>query len=139
MSRFWFTLLFSLTALLVAACQQQANPLLGGDAGPPLVTTALVEREALPFERGFRGRTVAADEVELLARVAGYLDAHVAADGSRVAEGALLYRIEQAGYRAELARAEGKLAQMRAQLANAEIDLKRQQALWEKQATTENV
>ncbi len=132
------------TALLILAaaaasggCGRQNDAMFGGDQGPPRVVTVAVQQETLPFQRRFPGETRSLKDITLVAPVAGFLDAQPAPDGSLVKAGAPLYRIRQSRYQADLTHAEGTLTAAKAQLANSEVSLGRQEELWKKRNTSE--
>ena len=100
-------------------------PILGCEPGkpaavappPPTVVVATVERRDVPIYADNVARTEAKDTVEVFARVKATLVAREFAEGSVVAAGAVLYRLDPAEYRAILDSAE-------ALVAKAEADLK---------------
>jgi len=125
------------TTALVASCGKQNNAMFGGEQGPPRVVTTPVRQETLPFQRRFPGETRSLKDITLVAPVAGFLDAQPAPDGSMVKANAALYRIRRARYQADLTHAEGTLTAAKAQLANSEVSLARQEELWKKRNTSE--
>lgn len=130
--------LFSLAAIAaLGGCDKPQGGMFEGDRGPPRVATVAVRQEVLPFARRFPGETLSQKDIALVAPVAGYLESQLAADGSLVSAQAPLYRIRRARYQADATHAEGALAAARAQLANTEVSLGRQEALWKKRNTAE--
>ena len=92
---------------------------------PPDVTVTRPIEQDVTEMLEFPGRTAAVDNVELRARVSGYvLHVHFK-DGSDVKAGDLLYEIDPAPYAAALAQIEGTLASTVAKLKTQELDLNR--------------
>jgi membrane fusion protein, multidrug efflux system len=90
-------------------------------AAPPLkVSVMTVVARTLPIYRTFPAATQAIRSVAILARVTGYLVERGASDGTDVASGALLYRIDAKDYQAALAQARASHTQ-----ANASLDYSR--------------
>jgi multidrug efflux system membrane fusion protein len=98
---------------------------------PPTVKVALPEqREVVEFGE-FTGRTQASDIVEIRARVQGYLEPieQPFEEGGPVESGQLLFRIEQAPFRAKVDAANARLAQAQAALKLANANLARAEKL----------
>jgi membrane fusion protein (multidrug efflux system) len=72
------------------------------------------------------GRIIAEKTVNLVARVTGFLEQRLFRQGSDVAEGQLLYVIEQPPYQAAVAQSQAAVAQAEAQLSKAITTLNRQ-------------
>jgi RND family efflux transporter MFP subunit len=88
----------------------------GGAPPPPSVTVAKpVVREVVEDDE-FIGRFEAIDEVDIRARVGGYLQQVHFTDGAIVAEGDLLFTIDQRPFQAALAEAEANLKIARSQV-----------------------
>ena len=80
------------------------------------------------------GQTRGAEEVEVRARVEGYLDSVEFDEGSVVRKGQRLYTIDPREYEAAVAEAKARLAQAEADLARNEQDVARYQPLVEENA-----
>ena len=106
----------------------------GGKAPPPAVTVAAVASQSVGREARFIGAIKAIQSVDLKARVEGFLEQVAFEQGSKVEQGALLYQIEQAPYKADLAGAEGQLAAAKANLDSAQASLEDKQANFERQS-----
>jgi len=106
----------------VLAHAQQAPPV---DVAKPLVRS-IVEYDV------YTGRFEAVDRVEIRSRVSGYLEEVGFEDGETVAQGALLFVIDQRTFRAEIARAEATVAAAEAQRALAQLELDRATQLAER-------
>lgn len=78
-----------------------------------------------------------ADEVNLVARVEGFLRKRHFAEGSRVRKGELLYEIEPELYSAKVKAAQAKLTKAQVAGKNADTDYKRQRRLLSTKAVSE--
>jgi membrane fusion protein (multidrug efflux system) len=117
--------LITALALLVATPAIAQMP--GGP--PPAVGVVAAKQQAITQSSEYIARIQATNRVNLVARVAAYLDEVLFTDGAEVKKGQLLYRLEQGPFQADVQAKEASIAQFRAQLRNAEIVLQRAQAL----------
>ncbi|HSH84977.1 MAG TPA: efflux RND transporter periplasmic adaptor subunit [Guyparkeria sp.] len=104
---------------------------------PPAVVVAEVSAQPISDPARFSGTVEAIQEVDIVARVQGFIDEIAFKAGDRVAEGDVLFRIESAPYAAAVAGAEAQLAQAKAQLLNANQELSRQQTLRERSVASQ--
>ncbi|MDF1824817.1 MAG: efflux RND transporter periplasmic adaptor subunit [Verrucomicrobiales bacterium] len=125
-----FTALASL-ALLVSCGGERDEAVV---PGPPEITVAKAIARDLTEWDEYVGRLAAIDDVELRARVSGYLEATHFKDGQMVNVGDLLFTIDPRPYQAQVDRASASLSQARASLALATTNLKRAEALLETNA-----
>jgi RND family efflux transporter MFP subunit len=112
----WAGLICSVFLFFPAGCQEQPPPPLP----PPQVTVAQPVQQMVTDYLELSGTTQAVYTVELVARVAGYLEKIFFQDGQMVKKGQLLFRIQQDTYRDELQQAEGQFLLQKAQLAYAQ-------------------
>ena len=98
-------------------------------AAPPAVGVVAATRQPITQSSDYIGRIQATNRVNLVARVAAYLEEVLFTEGAEVKKGQLLYRLEQAPFRADVQAREALVAQFKAQLQNAELVLARGQAL----------
>ena len=98
----------------------------GGQPPAPKVAVAAAYSKMIVEETVFLGRGEAVDKADIVARVDGFLQEKLVADGEVVPEGQPLFRIEADRYRNELAAKRADLARAEAnlQLANAELSRK---------------
>ena len=96
---------------------------------PPAVGIVAVTRQPITQSSEYIGRIQATNRVNLVARVAAYLDQVLFTEGSEVRKGDLLYRLEQAPFRADVKAREATVAQFKAQLRNAQAVLARAETL----------
>jgi len=121
-----------LSALLVASLFAYAlSPALAQAPGapPPSVGVIKAEQTAITETSEFVGRIQAADRVSLTARVTAFLDQRLFTEGSEVAAGDLLYRLERPPFENSAQQAEAALADAQARLENANIRLARAREL----------
>ncbi len=115
---------------LLAACEQQAETSAATPASPPPAVTviSLQPTEVTPGF-GFNGRVVAVDEVQLRARVTGFLEQRRFEEGADVQAGDLLFVIEKAPYQAVVEQRRAELASAEANRANTAVQLQRGEEL----------
>ncbi|MEX2963120.1 efflux RND transporter periplasmic adaptor subunit [Microbulbifer sp. TYP-18] len=90
---------FTLLLLLVGGCSDQGDK--PQQKPPPVEVLAVQEQPVIPrFE--FVGRVEATDELEVRARVEGYIENRLFEEGSLVQKGQLLYQIDPAPFEATL-------------------------------------
>src|SRR5262245_742810 len=101
---------------------------------PPSVQVAQVIQHDVPIYAEAVGQTRGSKEVEIRARVEGYIQSVDFAEGSPVQQGQLLFKIDPGPLEATAAQAKGKLAEAEADLARASQDVARYKPLAEKNA-----
>jgi RND family efflux transporter MFP subunit len=101
---------------------------------PPAVTVAAVQQRDVTEWEELSGRFEAVESVEVRPRVSGYIDKVVFTEGTEVRKSDLLFQIDARPYQAELARAEGEVAQARSAAALAGRTLERSRPLAASQA-----
>jgi membrane fusion protein, multidrug efflux system len=117
-------------AALLAACDQQAETAAATAATPPpTVTVISVQPTEVTPGAGFNGRVVAVDEVQLRARVPGFLEKRLFEEGADVAAGDLLFVIEKAPYQAVVDQRQAELASAEANRVNTALQLRRGEEL----------
>ncbi len=111
--------------------QDQQGPRRGGSfmgAVPVNAQQVRVDRFAVQLKA--LGTVTAWNAVSVTSQVGGELDKVLFSEGQFVEKGTLLAQIDPRNYQAALLQAEGSLQETRAQLASAELDLKRYQGLY---------
>jgi RND family efflux transporter MFP subunit len=129
----WITVSVLLT--LPAGCKEQPKP---QPPPPPKVTVAQPVRQPVTDNLDLTGNTQAIYTVQLVARVAGYLEKVLFQDGQRVKKGQPLFVIQQNTYEDNLRQAEATIAQYRAQLQYAESQLTRYSKLIQDDAAAQS-
>jgi multidrug efflux system membrane fusion protein len=100
------------------------------EAPPPPVTFATAKAENVPLTIDTFGNSVTIADVILQAQVGGTLLRYAVAEGAMVKKGDLVAEIDPAPYQAAVQEAQGNLDSAKAQLANAQVTLQRQQELY---------
>jgi multidrug efflux system membrane fusion protein len=120
--RFLLAEVFIALVLLSAGCRRpSANP----EPSRPTVTVATVQREELVEWDEFTGHTVAAENVEVRARVSGHLQEVNFQAGQLVKQGDILFTIDPRWHKAEFERASAEYERAKVRLQNAEREAKR--------------
>ena len=114
----WFPLL----TVVVTACPKAAPP---PPPPPPEVEVAPVVQQDVPIYLENIGQTRGSVDVEIRARVEGFLETVDFQEGTFVKKGALLFTIDPKPFQATLAKERGRYAEAEAQLAKARQDVAR--------------
>jgi len=131
--------LFWAAAALSAALAGCGRGETGGQKSAPVVEVFAAEVRTIPQRRERVGALRAVHQVDVRARVRGFLEARKFDEGQLVGEGDVLFEIDPSTYRVRLREAQGALARARAAVTRAERDLERAQGLFEQQATSESL
>ena len=102
----------------MAACYKQG----GGRPRPPQpaeVSVLTVKAQTVPVVFEFVGQTESSQQVEIRARVNGFLEKRVYTEGSFVKPGQVLFLMDAKPFDADLKAAKGELAQQQARLTTA--------------------
>lgn len=119
----------------VAACKSEQNKYV--EPPPPKVTVAQpIVQEVIDYLE-FTGTTRPFEDVEVRARVAGFLQSMHFTSGTRVEKGALLFEIDPKEYQAELHASQAELTSANAQLKRAQTELNRSETLFKQKAGAE--
>jgi membrane fusion protein (multidrug efflux system) len=110
------------TLALCAACHKPATL---PPAGAAEVTVMKVEPHDTPVDFEFTAQTQSSREVEIRARVDGFLDKRVYTEGQRVHAGQTLFLMDPKPFEAALQTAKGELAQQQARLHVTKANLAR--------------
>jgi membrane fusion protein (multidrug efflux system) len=108
------------TGLAGCSKEEKAPP-----AQPLQVTAVSVTPRDTPVSFEFVAQTESSREVEIRARVNGFLDKRLYTEGNMVRVGQPLFQMDRKPFEAALQSAEGQLEQQRARLAVAEANLRR--------------
>lgn len=111
-----------------ASCGPKAENQVAPPKPPEVTVSQVVERPVIDFEE-FTGRMAAPQNVEIRARVRGYLNTVNFTDGQEVKAGTLLFEIDPRTFEAELKNAEGQKAQWIAKSEKAKADVARYENL----------
>jgi len=110
-----------IACVMLAACKKAPPP----SYPPPAVTVLKVQPEKVEAKLDYVGQAEASKSVEVRSQVTGVIVARPYTEGTDVAQGTVLYRIDPTIYEAALRSAQGTLANAQARLANAERNLDR--------------
>ncbi|ATJ83507.1 efflux RND transporter periplasmic adaptor subunit [Halomonas beimenensis] len=118
-------------SLMLVACgqgeppQQQAAAADAGQAPPQPKPVMTLARQDIPLDKSYPAKLRSENEVTLVARVTGFLEARRFEPGEVVEEGEALYAIEPDLYEATVAQREADLESAQAELARAQRDATR--------------
>ncbi|WP_246217417.1 efflux RND transporter periplasmic adaptor subunit, partial [Paraburkholderia panacisoli] len=110
------------TLALCAGCHKPAAP---PSTGPAEVTVMTVEPRDTPVDFEFTAQTESSREVQIRARVDGFLDRRVYTEGQLVHTGQTLFLMDPKPFEAALQTAKGQLAQQQARLYVTKANLAR--------------
>jgi membrane fusion protein, multidrug efflux system len=94
-------------------------------APPPAVSVMPVAVREVTETGDFIGRVTAIDKVDLVARVPGFIEQRLFTEGQKVKTGDLLFRLEQATYKAAVEQQRANLARAKATAVNTALQLQR--------------
>ena len=109
----------------------------GGEMPPSAVTVVTLKAEDVTLTASLPGRVVASAEAELRPQVGGLIVERLFEEGSHVAEGDPLYRIDPRTYEAAVAQAQAALAQAQAQADSARREAERVVTLRDRRVASE--
>jgi membrane fusion protein (multidrug efflux system) len=125
------SILVSLGAIALVLCagcgRDGGSP--AGALPPPPVKVMTVEPRDLPLYREFVGQTRGRQDVDVRARVQGYVQTINFRPGTSVKAGDLLFTLDKRPYEAALAQAKASEAQLRSQYQQARSDAQRYEEL----------
>ncbi len=137
-------LIFILALLPVVGCGGKGAKPGDGGAKPIEVTAVTVGARDVPVTYEFVGQTQSSRQVNIQARVSGFLEKRVYTEGSMVKEGDVLFLMDAKPFQVQVQAQEAALARQQASLEVARADLERtkplaaQDALSQKDLDTAN-
>ncbi|HTC12037.1 MAG TPA: efflux RND transporter periplasmic adaptor subunit [Acetobacteraceae bacterium] len=123
------------TLLALTACKKE-NAYV--PPPPPEVGVAKPLQQAVTPYLEVTGNTVAFNQVDLQARIQGFLQEINYTDGSMTTQGTTLFVIEPAPYKAQLDQAQATLASAQAKLVQSQAELTRQSTLLRQNVSAQN-
>ncbi len=132
-SVFIFLILGVTLVFLTVSCGEEEQPV---GAAPEVQVVKAIKMD-VPITGEWVGQTLGAVDIELRARVEGWLTGIYFKEGSEVRQGALLYSIDATELQEAVAQAEGKVAAVRTLLTQADEDVKRYTPLAEAGAVSQ--
>jgi RND family efflux transporter MFP subunit len=133
----WSPLAVLGAALLLAGCNEKSKQAAAPPALP--VTVAHPTQRTVTDWDEFTGRFNAVEQVEVRARVTGFVTSVDFKDGAIVKAGDLLYTIDPRQYEAAAEQAQGQLDDAKAKVDLAQKELERATTLIKTQAISENI
>jgi membrane fusion protein (multidrug efflux system) len=127
------TLITCLTLAATAACSKKEAP----PPPPPEVQVAEVVQKDVPIYIELVGATLGSEDVEIRARVEGYLASVNFTEGSFIKKGQLLYKIDPQPFQAALDQAQANLETARTRLEKTNNDVARYKPLAEQKAVSQ--
>jgi membrane fusion protein (multidrug efflux system) len=129
----WMLVVVAIAVAQTAACEKPVP----AAPPPPEVYVAPVIQQDVPVYLDLVGQTQGFQDVDIRARVEGFLETVNYREGSFVRRGDLLYQIDPRPLRATLAQANAELSTAQARLAKADNDVARYTPLVAKQAVSQ--
>src|SRR6267378_244409 len=120
--------------LLIAGCSNEAPP---SQRPAPVVSVVTVTPQAIPYIVSFVAQTESSRQVDIVARVSGFLDRIAYPEGELVKEGQLLFQLDQKPFEAQLDAAKGEVLAQQARYTTAEATLKRVKPLAQQNAMSQ--
>jgi membrane fusion protein (multidrug efflux system) len=120
---------------LAAGCSKEAPP---PQRPVPQVTAITVEPRDIPFVPNFVAQTESSQQVNIVARVSGFLDKIAYREGELVKEGQLLFQLDPKPFRAQLESARGELQAQQARFTTAQANLGRVKPLAQQNALSQS-
>ena len=127
----WFTA----AAALAAGCSKEAPP---PQRPAPEVTVVTVQPRDIPYTPNFVAQTESSRQVNIVARVSGYLDKIAYQEGEVVKEGQLLFQLDPKPFQAQLEAAQGELQSQQARFTTAQANLGRVKPLAQQNALSQS-
>ena len=116
---------------LVAACSKEAPP---PPRPPPQVSVLTVEPTSIPYTPVFVAQTESSRQVNIVARVSGFLDRIAYQEGELIKQGQLMFQLDPKPFQAQLNAARGELEAQQARYATAQVTYGRVKPLAEQDA-----
>ncbi|MBK9243308.1 MAG: efflux RND transporter periplasmic adaptor subunit [Burkholderiales bacterium] len=110
-------------AVALAGCSKQAPPAPQRPA--PEVSVVTIRPQTIPFVVSYVAQTESSRQVDIVARVSGFLDKIAYREGDLVREGQLLFQLDPKPFQAQLEAARGELQAQQARLKTAGATLAR--------------
>ena len=127
-------LAFVTVAALAAGCSKEAPP---PQRPVPEVTVVTVAPREIPYAMNFVAQTESSRQVDIVARVSGFLDRIAYQEGELVKEGQLLFQLDPKPFEAQLEAARGELQAQQARFTTAQANLGRVKPLAQQNALSQ--
>ena len=120
-----------LAAASIAGCSKEQA---AAERPAPQVGVVAVTPATIPYIVSFVAQTESSRQVQVVARVSGFLDKIAYQEGDLVKEGQLLFQLDQKPFQAQLDAAQGELLAQKARFSTAKANLDRVKPLAEMDA-----
>ena len=120
---------------VAAGCSKEAPP---PQRPVPEVTVITIEPKDIPYVTNFVAQTESSRQVNIVARVSGYLDKIAYQEGEVVKEGQLLFQLDPKPFQAQLEAARGELQSQQARFTTAQANLGRVKPLAQQNALSQS-
>jgi len=127
-------LVLTALAVLVVGCSKETPP---PQRPVPEVTVVSVQPQDIPYTPSFVAQTESSRQVNIVARVSGFLDKIAYQEGQLVKEGQLLFQLDPKPFQAQLAAARGELQSQQARFTTAQANLGRVKPLAQQNALSQ--
>ncbi|MBV8400097.1 MAG: efflux RND transporter periplasmic adaptor subunit [Acetobacteraceae bacterium] len=131
----WGGLLALSIVTALGACKQENR--FAAPPPPKVGVARPVQQKVTPYFES-TGNTESVAQIDLVARVKGFLSSIDYQDGSYVKQGTQLFVIEQAPYQAQLQQAQAQLVVAKAQLVQSQAEFERQKTLLRQDVTAQS-
>jgi len=129
--RFPYSRWAALAVVVLAGCTKEAPP---PQRPPPQVSVLAITPQTIPEVSTFVAQTESSQQVDILARVSGFLDRIEYQEGDLVKQGQILFQIDPKPFQAQLDAAKGELLAQQARHTTAAANLNRVKPLAEQNA-----
>jgi membrane fusion protein (multidrug efflux system) len=120
---------------VLASCSKEAPP---PQRPAPQVTIITVQPQNISVTASFVAQTESSRQVNIVARVSGYLDKIAYQEGEVVKEGQVLFQLDPKPFRAQLEAARGELQSQQARFTTAQSNLSRVKPLAQQNALSQS-
>ncbi len=120
---------------IVAGCSKEAPP---PPRPVPEVTVITVQAQTIPYVASFVAQTESSRQVNIVARVSGFLDRIAYREGEVVKQGQLLFQLDPKPFQAQLEAARGELQAQQARFTTATANLGRVKPLARQNALSQS-
>ena len=121
----WLVLLVSFILVSASGCEKREAASPDKEKGPVAVSTVTVSPADVPVSFEFIAQVQSSQQVNIHARVSGFLDKRVYTEGSIVKKNQKLFVMDQKPFKAQLDQTKAALAQYKAALQVAKLNLAR--------------
>jgi membrane fusion protein, multidrug efflux system len=128
-------LLFRATFMAIGIVSARELMAQGAPPAPPVTVATPIQRKVTQWDE-YTGRFEARDQVEVRARVSGFIESIHFKDGQLIKKNDLLFTIDQSPYQLSVEVARAEIARTKAQVALADNELDRAEGLTRNQTIT---